>query len=393
MIAQPHTLRAKSARGGSVLPVVAVLLSVLVGMIAFAIDIGVVAHARTGLQSTADAGSLSGLGKLYSGSNTTQDFTVAKAEVNKYVGGSAGNMPGLVTADSDIQFGYFDPAAAAGSRFSTDTTNHKANALRVTLRRDGTTNPRLRLFFGPVLGKSENNVQAQATAWVPLAAGALPNSELIPYVAHVDYFNAAASLPARPGNSNGYADVNTNTLTDHWSIGPVGTAPTQIPDGMKELLLFNSTQNAPGNFGSIDLGTASNGTPELARQLRYGPNQADFDIMKQAGKLAADNSFQAPVSLGGDTGISNGVKDDWNAIIGQNKIIPLYDTLSGNGNNAQYHIVGLAGVRIVAADLQGNPKRVWVQPTSFYSSKVIPSTSSDSSEMVGVYGPPRLVIP
>ena len=72
--------------------------------------------------------------------------------------------------------------------------------------------------------------------------------------------------------------------------------------------------------------------------------------MKSAGKLASDDSFQAPVSVGGDPGISNGVKDDWAAIIGQNKIIPLYDTVGDNGNNTQYHIVGLVGVRIVAAD-------------------------------------------
>jgi Flp pilus assembly protein TadG len=392
VIAYAFSRRAHRARRGSTLPVVSILLVVLVGMVAFAIDIGAVAHARTELQATADAGDLAGLAKLYSSSGATQDFTAAKAEVNKYVGGSAGNYPGMVVADADIEFGYFTPTAALGTRFSTDLTKRQANALRVTLRRDGSTNPRQQMFFAPTLGKAHNNVTARATAWVPPALGALPESDLIPYVAHVDYFNAAAGLPARASNSAGFQNVSASDFSDNWVIGAPGTVPTAGHDGAKELLLFDGDQNAPGNFGSIDLGSASNGTPELARQLRNGPTQADFDILQSGKKLASDGSLQAPVTLGGDTGISNGTKDDWAAIIGQNKIIPLYSTVSGNGNNAAYNIVGFAGVRIVAVDLTGNPKRVWVQPTSFYSSKVSVAPAG-SSGMIGVYGPPRLVLP
>jgi hypothetical protein len=371
---------------------VAILLVMLVGMVAFAVDIGSIAHARTQLQATADAGDLAGLANLYSTSGATQNFTSAKAEVRKFVGGSAGNIPGLTVADEDMQFGYFDPTAAAGSRFSTDISSRKANALRVTLRRDGNINPRLRLSFGPILGKAENNVLATATAWMPPGLGVTAGAELIPYVAQVGYFNASAGLAARPNTSDGFVYVPTNIFTDVWTAGPAGGLPTAAPDGVNELLLFDGDKNTPGNFGSLDLGTASNGTPELARQLRYGPNQSDFDIMDSNGKLQSDGSLQAPVSLGGDTGISNGVKDDWAAIIGQNKIIPLYDTVGGTGNNTVYHIVGFAGVRIIAADLQGNPKRVWVQPTTFYSNKVTAAPTA-SGGMNGVFAPPKLVIP
>jgi hypothetical protein len=382
----------RRARRGSTLPVVATLLVVLVGMVSFAIDIGTVAHARTELQATADAGDLAGLANLYSNASGAQDFAAARAEVRKYVGGSAGNFPGLAVPDADLQFGYFDPAAAVGSRFSTNLAGRKANALRVALRRDGATNPRLPLAFGSILGKSDNRVEARATAWVPPALGVLPESELIPYVAQVDYFNAVAGLPARASDSAGFEPVNVNSLADAWVIGAPGTVPTPGSDGVKELLLFSSTQNAPGNFGSLDLGSASNGTPELIRQLLNGPTQADFDTLGKAGKLASDGSLQAPVGMGGDTGISNGTKSAWDAIVGKNKIIPLYDTVGGTGNNAVYHVVGFAGVRVVAADLQGNPKRVWVQPTDFYSRRVMPAPPGTPG-MVGVYGPPRLVIP
>jgi hypothetical protein len=265
--------------------------------------------------------------------------------------------------------------------------------VKVILRKDGASNPKLALFFAPILGKADNAVQAQAIAWVPPGQGITAGAELIPYVAHIDYFNAAAGLTARPNTSSGFINVGSGGFSDTWNIGAPGTTPKLGQDGVKELLLFSGSKNAPGNFGTIDLGSASNGTPELARQLRNGPTAGDFTIMQNGGKLASDGSLQAPVTLGGDTGISNGVKDDWDAIIGLNRIIPLYDTLSGTGNNASYHIVGFAGVRVIAADLLGNPKRVWVQPTSFYSAKVTPLPAGSSGNMTGVYAAPRLVMP
>lgn len=369
------------------------LLVMFVGMLAFAIDVGYIAHARTELQSTADSGSLAGLAQLYTVSVVDQEFAAARDEVKKYVGGTAANQPGLVVLDQDIQFGFFDPDGTPGSRFSTDLTGRRANAVRVTLRRDGATNPRLRLFFGSILGRAENDVETRATTWVPAGLGVLPGAELIPYTAQVDSFNAAAGLPARPADSDGFEAVDGDTFHDKWDIGLPGTVPQPGPDGMKELVLFGSTKTAPGNFGSVDLGTASNGTPELARQLRYGPNQIDFDLMGIQGKLAADGSLQAPVALGGDPGISNGTKDDWAAVIGQNKIIPLYETVSGNGNNTSYRIVAFAGVRIVAADMNGNPKRVWVQPTEFYSTRVTGLLTGSPGGMHGVKAAPKLVIP
>jgi hypothetical protein len=372
---------------------VTVLLVMLVGMVAFAVDIGYIAYSRTELQAAADAGSLAGLARVYSTSGASQDFASGSDEVNHYVGGSFANINGLIVAGADIQYGHFNRSRALGSRYTTTLGTNPANALRITLRKDGTTNAKLNLFFASILGKSNNAVQAQATCWVPPGQGILANAELIPYVAQVDYFNAAAGLTARPSSAAGFVNVSASTFTDNWVVGSTGSAPKAGSDGVKELVLFSGSQNAPGNFGTLDLGSASNGTPELERQLVNGPTAGDFSIMKSGGKLAADGTLQAPVTVGGDTGISNGTKSTWASIIGLNKIIPLYDTVSGNGNTASYHLVGFAGVRIVAADLTGNPKQVWVQPTSFYSSKVTPLPAGAAGTMTGVFAPPQLVIP
>ena len=55
----------------------------------------------------------------------------------------------------------------------------------------------------------------------------------------------------------------------------------------------------------------------------------------------------------GDTGISAGVKDELASIIGQTRIIPVFSSVSGNGNNATYVIVRWVGVRVMAVKLTG----------------------------------------
>ena len=90
--------------------------------------------------------------------------------------------------------------------------------------------------------------------------------------------------------------------------------------------------------------------------------------------------------------LGNDLASTWDGIVGQNRIIPLYSTVLGSGNTASYQIVGFAGVRIVDIKLNGNPKKVTVQSTWFYSPKVTPATSS-SQISIGAYAPPKLVIP
>jgi len=148
-------------------------------MVAFAIDIGTVAYARTELQATTDAGDLAGPRQSLLPLRRDAGLRLRQTEVNKYVGSSAGNMPGLSVADADIQFGYFDPVAAIGTRFSTDLTNRRANALRVTLRRDGPPTHACR-WPSHRSWKDGQQLQARATAWMPPALGVLPDAELIP---------------------------------------------------------------------------------------------------------------------------------------------------------------------------------------------------------------------
>ena len=87
------------------------------------------------------------------------------------------------------------------------------------------------------------------------------------------------------------------------------------------------------------------------------------------------------------------MKTSFEAIEGQPRIIPLYDTVVGTGDGAAYHIVSYAGVVVTKVDFTGSPKKIWVQPAFLVSNKVTPVTSDSDAVVEGVYTPPKLVIP
>src|SRR5260370_42518864 len=59
-----HFLHTEAPRRGAIIPLFAILLIPLVGMLAFSIDIGYIALVKTDLQTAADAAALAGAEKL-----------------------------------------------------------------------------------------------------------------------------------------------------------------------------------------------------------------------------------------------------------------------------------------------------------------------------------------
>ena len=96
------------------------------------------------------------------------------------------------------------------------------------------------------------------------------------------------------------------------------------------------------------------------------------------------------LELNGDTGISAGVKDELESIKGEPRIIPIFRTVTGPGNNAQYTIVCFAGVRILEVKLTGkmSSKRVIIQPAPMVAKGGI-AGSGQTSQFV--YSPVWLV--
>ncbi len=141
-----------SRRNGSVLVLVAVLLPALLGLAAFAFDIGHIAFIRSRLQAAADAAALAGAEELPNG--------VSALSAAQTIGGL--NLPekDSIVASNDVEFGNW----SENDQTFTTSPAAVANAVRVTAELSDQNGNPLPLFFGSFVGVSQTNVSASAIA-------------------------------------------------------------------------------------------------------------------------------------------------------------------------------------------------------------------------------------
>lgn len=378
------TCRSTAPRTGAIVPLMAILIVFLLGMVAFAVDLGYIAVVQKEMQNAADAAAMAGASQLLDRGalagipNQFATATAARDQAQKFsslntAGGTALALSrnDANSADGDIVLGYISNPRDMNSPFNTTATTY--NSCRVRPRRVAAQNGSLRLFFGAVLGHGTQDLSATATATYEGAiqgfamswAGA-PNPKLLPFAYDVNKWR-------------GIFDGTNPDAVDQWTYNPVTRAYAKGTDGIKEVNLYPAKGNAPGNFGTVDIGPANNSTADLSRQILYGPNKADLDAIGGACALGP-NGY---INLNGDTGISAGVKDDLAAIRGQPRIIPLFEPpVTGNGNNATYKIVGFAGVVVLDVQLTGGNKYVTIQPEYVQDPTALGGGSSSTSSFV-----------
>src|SRR5437870_10814734 len=168
----------KTQRRGAIVPLFAILLIPILGMLAFSIDAGWMVLVRTDLQNAADAAALAGAEKLQelyvqynmpgqplqssvlatARGNATGSPMATAEKFSSY--NKAGNV-NLTVLDQDVHFGFTD----AQGNFTSPYAGFP-NTIEVTVRRDDQANSPLGLFFGGVLGMSKINLQAKARATI-----------------------------------------------------------------------------------------------------------------------------------------------------------------------------------------------------------------------------------
>jgi hypothetical protein len=261
---------------------------------------------------------------------------------------------------------------SAPINFSTPT---KYNAVQVTVRRDGSANGPVPLIFGRIFALNSVNVTASAAAayndavvgyQVTTQTG---NAQVLPLALHV---NAWTQLLAHTGG-----------VTDNYTYDSDTHTVASGSDGIPEVNLYPGNGNGqltPGNFGTVNIGPSNNSTSHLSSQIRNGVTADDLSYYGGKLQLGADGTL----ILTGDPGMSTAIKDDLAAIIGKPRAIPLFNQVSGPGNNSIFTIVGFAGIRILSVDLTGsqNSRKVMIQPAFVVDDSVITTTSSVSSYFV-----------
>ena len=350
-------------RRGSVLITVAAFMFVFIMIIAFAVDYGYLLVVRTDLQRCADAAALAAVRDLMPDALGDQTGAVdaARASVRQYANENLrSSQKSLTIPNADIEIGRYD-RTTINSGTVTLLNNGMLDAVRVTIRRDGSTNSAVPLFFGRVFGATQANVVVAATAVLRPVKVMLPGDGVLPIAVDIDEWNATA-----PGEEF-----------------------VMYGDGRFEDQYGNTRA---GNWGTVDIGAEGNSTAELTDQIENGLRQSDLeDLASQFDpygdpRLPNDTELRAPLWVQGETGLSAGLSGALDGVVELTKMIPIIDELaSTNGNNAEFHVVAWGVVKITEVDLHGSKasKHVTIEKIYDYDGKLKPNNDlSDTSNLI-----------
>lgn len=349
-------------RRGVVAVNVAILLIPIMAFLALALDCGYLLKMRTELQSAADTAALAAVRELVPSATGQQDLDKVRETARTY---AQGNLTGTAfrVNDADIQIGRYDPSSIYTRVNLLDDGQY--DTVRVTVRRDRTTNSAVRLYFAGIIGIPTCEVTATATAILPRASVLKVGDGVLPFAV-------------------------TTAIWDNCDIGDqFKTYNGKIVDP------FGKTIS--GNWGTVDIGKTNNSTKDLSDQILKGLRQSDLDALYASGRIA-NNSYidtTVPISVQADPGLSSGLKSAVAAIKGQVRYMPIYESVGGgNGNNAKYEIVRWGLVRVVGSTFSGAKNTfITFEKTSAYDGKLTPhSDLSDTSTTIsGAFSRPTLV--
>jgi Flp pilus assembly protein TadG len=386
---------APSDRRGNVIVLTAVMMIAFLAMISFAVDIGYLNTTKVELQRTADSAAMAATWELVRSESSPNDaMTTQIANARTKAAQFAAANPVCTAApvldantgnstSGDIVVGYL--ASASSSLDTLQLTN--ANAVQVRVRKTAaSSNGNVPLFFARAMGINHTEMSAEATATLTSNFGGFKtppnggNLQILPFALDKDTWD---DLLAGGGNDQWKAtDSPTSDDPFHKNI-------SSGSDGVREVNLYPQSTGSPGNRGTVDIGSSNNSTSDIARQIVDGISADDLNRAPFNGELKFDSNGK--LYLNGDTGISAGVKDELASIIGQPRIIPIFEQVQSPGNNATYTIVEFAGVRIMDVSLTGkmSSKRLIVQPAKIVVYGGIPATGTTKSWYV--YSPAWLV--
>jgi Flp pilus assembly protein TadG len=363
------------SRHGNILVLTAVFLVGFCAMVAFAVDVGYMLLVRTELQRSADAAALAAAQELAGDTTDPYRLTGARqvaadyAAFNKIVGNSPAIDPNPSNnLNGDVVIGY---AANRGDRpIVLDTSDPELyNAVRVRVKRTSTQNGEVPLFFGQVLGQQSFSAEAVATAaiWRDIEGFRRPPRNV--------------SIPILPVtlNATDWKDMmDGTTQADDFAWDQELKEVVSGGDSVPEVELYAEPNGSGGNFGTVRIGRANNSTSHLSDQILNGMTAEDMEY--HGGELTFDDDGYLPLS--GEPGVSASIRNDFEQIVGQTRVIPIYDQVVLNGSTALYRIVQFVGIRVVDVQLNGAHLRIIVQPADISIPGGVPSDEEEHSEFV-----------
>ncbi|HEX7378987.1 MAG TPA: pilus assembly protein TadG-related protein, partial [Pirellulales bacterium] len=267
------------SRRGAIAVLACFLMIGLLGLVAFAVDLGYLANSQTELQRTADATALAACIKLqYDGTpgtpvNLSGNIANVPTTAAQYAALNTVCAAPPTLSSSDVVIGYMANPGSQGATLDTSADSNSFNSVQVTVRRSSDTNGLVPAFFSRIFGLTGEAASASATAAfigniqgfkAPLVVQGTPGSGgnlmILPFALDRDTWNA----------------LQLGTGSDVWTWDPVNHCVVSGADGILECNLFPQGIGSPGNRGTVSIG-CSNGTSNLVRQIEYGLSASDLE--------------------------------------------------------------------------------------------------------------------
>jgi hypothetical protein len=170
-----------SSRRGAVLPLVVICMFALIGMMALAIDIGMIAVSRSQCQNAADSGAMAGARTINGDDANNYNYSAVPGQAitatsfNKVLGKAVDTDPAAITTVNSYTYKSKNVTIEAGAyTYFYDDSNASNEGFKVLIPRADTTEPYSAVrctvnntnnySFGRIFGLSTFNTSAQAVA-------------------------------------------------------------------------------------------------------------------------------------------------------------------------------------------------------------------------------------
>ncbi len=310
---------------------------ILVGLTisAVGVDMGFYFSAQNQLQTTADAAALAATRELYlgSGSDVATRMQDAITDAQDLVFDNLGTDALL---EDDVIYGFIDPSDkiydpetfATPSADSDYELTNGYNAVRVTVRRDGSTS-QLPTIFANMVGIANMDASASSVALIDNTISSITDGGIRPIYACQGQFDAAAADGNLENNviriyGKGYAVDGNTSVAGCPALGS-------------------------GNWGFADLRDCSPGAvgmPLLSSWFEHG----------YPGTVSTGECYSTQPGNGINSGPVSGAL---NKIVGKQILVPLIDTFNGSGSNTQVEVSAFAG--FVITGYQANGNNSWIE--------------------------------
>ncbi len=387
---------------GNVLVMVAVCLTLFFCFLALSVDIGWIMLTKSELQAAADSAALAGAAQLTDEDvlkgtpnqsddvASARDFSQTFSSINTAAKESIQlDRNDANTADGGVVVGYIDNPMDLGSPLLTSGVS-QYNTVQVTTRRTPEINGTLKTFLGFFTNLEEVSIRTRSAATLDdriigfdMNPGEL--APVLPFTVYDKAWDAAYDKTYVPTE----APCPSSNGGDLFSYNETTKSVTNGGDGVFEIHLYPNKPDsckypdAPGNFGTLDVGYENNSASDLERQIVYGCRAEELAMSGNL-MLEQDSNGELCLWLNGDTGVSATIKAALESIKGQPRILPLHSVVSGTGDTAYYKIVRFVGVRIVDVKMTGalEKRHVTVQPACVVSQNAVFHPDAPHSNLV-----------